>query len=204
MFSGALKEFAANPGRLPRAAQLMDDLTYGWGNETFSALNEYIAEVVTQTLAVRGPILECGSGLTTILMGTIAQETGRKVWTLENSPQWADQVQAVLDRRGITSVRLCVAPLRDYGGFEWYDPPLNEMPDGFRLVVCDGPPGDTKGGRYGLLPVMTHKLAPRCIVLLDDAAREGERQAAARWQAEDGASIEAVGADKPFFRIVIE
>jgi hypothetical protein len=41
--------------------------------------------------------------------------------------------------------------------------------------VCDGPKGTTRGGRYGLAPVMKDRLAPGCIVLLDDTSREAER-----------------------------
>ena len=46
------------------------------------------------------------------------------------------------------------------GSFVWYDVPKDVWPAEFRLVVCDGPPGDMKGGRYGLLPLVGARLPP--------------------------------------------
>jgi hypothetical protein len=73
------------------------------------------------------------------------------------------------------------APLRDYGDFDWYTIDTRLLPT-FDLAVCDGPPGSTRGGRYGLLPVMSRKLASNATLLFDDADREGERAVLARWQ----------------------
>jgi hypothetical protein len=59
------------------------------------------------------------------------------------------------------------------------------MPLEFRLVICDGPPGATAGGRYGLLPVLGERLAAEATILLDDSDREGEAEVLQRWMAED-------------------
>ena len=73
----------------------------------------------------------------------------------------------------------------------------------FALVVCDGPPADTVGGRYGLVPIMRDRLAPGCAILLDDAEREHERAIARRWQLELGATHQFVADDKPFIRLIV-
>lgn len=54
-----------------------------------------------------GPILEWGSGLSTVLLGLAAQRQGNTVWSLEHDPLWAGRVASTLDRYGVTSVRLC-------------------------------------------------------------------------------------------------
>jgi hypothetical protein len=77
------------------------------------------------------------------------------------------------------------------------------MPGRFALVVCDGPPYDTKGGRYGLVPRMRERLQPGCVILLDDAYREQERAIARRWKAELGASFTILGATKPYIEMVV-
>jgi hypothetical protein len=77
------------------------------------------------------------------------------------------------------------------------------MPDSFPLVVCDGPPGSTKGGRYGLVPIMREWLKPGCVILLDDAGREQERAIARRWEAELGASSETLGSIKPYIEMTV-
>ncbi|MHC4846180.1 MAG: hypothetical protein ACYTCU_08465, partial [Planctomycetota bacterium] len=67
----------------------------------------------------------------------------------------------------------------------------------------DGPPGDTRGGRYGLFPLMGGRLAPGCVLLLDDAEREGEQDVARRWETAWGASLEVLGTAKPYFRLTL-
>lgn len=176
-------------------------LVYGWGNEAWSALQEYLAASLRHAAAARGPILECGSGLTTLLVGVVARRAGLPLWSLEHTPAWGERVRRELEHYGLDNVHLRVAPLRDYAGYAWYDPPLAEMPDSFSLVVCDGPPAATQGGRYGLLPVMGKRFAPDCVVLLDDGGRPDEQAIARRWQAEAGGDCEIEGRQKPYIRL---
>jgi len=100
-------------------------------------------------------------------------------------------------------VFLCVKPLKDYTGFSWYDPPLESMPVSFALVICDGPPADTVGGRYGLVPIMRQRLKPSCIILLDDAVRDQDQEIAKRWEAELGTQSEILGDYKSLIRITV-
>ena len=91
-----------------------------------------------------------------------------------------------------------MSPLKDYGEFTWYSPPLQEMPSDFRMVFCDGPPADTPGGRFGMIPVMRPFLAPGCVVLLDDLCEERkEGEIAERWAHALGAELHIEGASKP-------
>jgi hypothetical protein len=79
--------------------------------------------------------------------------------------------------------------LRAYHSFSWYDPPLDQFPSEFKLVICDGPPGDTLGGRYGVTSVLGERLKSGAVILLDDANRPGELEILERWQAEGGFNI---------------
>ena len=146
--------------------------------------------------ACDGPILECGSGLTTLILGAIAQKRRLTVWTLEHNEKWAQRVRRFLGRYGIRSVNILVCPLRDYDNYSWYDPPLEKLPRAFGLVVCDGPPHDTRGGRYGLLPVMGDRLPAGTTILLDDAGRAPERKIAERWAEELGTPVTTFGEKK--------
>lgn len=179
----------------------LSELVQGWGN-TWSAQHEYLAACLEHVRDANGPILECGSGLSTILIGTVAQVTGNSVVSLEHEPKYAARVQYYLDKYRLSSVRLCVVPLGTYGDFDWYmPPPFGSIPDKFSLVVCDGPPGTTRGGRYGLVPVMLEKLRPDCTILLDDGAREDEQDIASRWARLLNCSPEVIGTEKPYIRL---
>jgi hypothetical protein len=98
-------------------------------------------------------------------------------------------VAGVLERHRLP-VGVCAAPLREFNGYSWYDAPREDLPHRIGLVICDGPPGQTPGGRFGLLPQMRERLAPGATILLDDVDREGERAVLARWEAEEGLRTE--------------
>jgi hypothetical protein len=171
------------PGIVP-GRELLQRLQRGWANDGFAATVEYLHEVAKFAVTTADPILECGSGLTTILLGLIAGRRGIETWSLEHIPDWRTRVSGLVERVGIRGPRLCLAPLKDYGEFTWYDPPLGDMPQKFGLVICDGPPGDTPGGRYGLLPILGQRLSKGSVILLDDATRPGEAEVLRRWKAE--------------------
>lgn len=196
------REFAAlrrDPAAAARDLAGLQRLSYGWGNDGWSAHPQYLARCITSVLERPGcRVLECGSGLSTLVMGAAVERVGGGIWSLEHTPAWRDRVQGAAASLGLTAVTVLDAPLRDWGAFDWYTPPPALPARGFDLVVCDGPPADTRGGRYGALPVMRERLAPGCLVLLDDAARDGERETLARWTREFGGAATIVGVDRMF------
>ena len=180
-FRNAMRLVADLPLGVVPPREVLNDLLVGWGNEGFAAQTDYLEEVSRQSARTSGPVLECGSGLTSIVIGLLAGRRGIKTWSLEHFPEWQARVAGVLERFEIPNVQICSAPLGNYGEFDWYDAPLALMPEEFQLVVCDGPPGSTAGGRYGLLPVMGERLRAGSVILLDDATRPGEVEVLQRW-----------------------
>jgi hypothetical protein len=204
-FNRALNRFKISPkASLYPESGIIKDLIHGWNNINYSAHDEYLTSCVYNSLNhVNSPILECGSGLTTILVGIIAGQTGNTLWTLENSELWGERVRDILETFKIDSVKLYIKPLKDYEGYYWYDPPLDFMPEKFGLVICDGPPGNTIGGRYGLIPVMRTRLTKGTLILLDDASRTGEQNITEMWMQELNAEVKIAGIRKPFCKIIL-
>jgi hypothetical protein len=203
-FDVAMRRFLAHPeGALAADSPVLTELISAWGNTGWSAQQEYLRGCLAQALACSGPSLECGSGLSTLLLAVIAERRGYEHWALEHEPEWSARVERQAARQNLRSLRLCTVPLRLHGRFAWYDPPLARMPQAFSMVVCDGPPADTAGGRYGLVPLMRDRLAPGCVILLDDAEREHEREVARRWAVELGTTHEFVPGEKPYIRMVV-
>lgn len=183
-FRNAIRRVADLPFGVVPDRDLLTHLMTGWGNEGFAAETDYLEEVCSQAARTSGPVLECGSGLTSVMLGLLAGRRGVQTWSLEHVAEWRTRVTSVLERFEIPNVQICAAPLRSFGDFEWYDAPLAEMPKEFQLVICDGPPGSTAGGRYGLLPVMGQHLRAGSVILLDDATRPGEVEVMHRWVSE--------------------
>ena len=182
-------------GESPNRQQLTELIT-GWSNDGYAANLEYLEAVAKYAVETKGPVLECGSGVTTILMGILCGKRNIDVWSLEHFDDWRKRVSGVLAENGIARAHVCSAPLVEYGEFVWYDPPLAQMPEAFSLVICDGPPGSTKGGRYGLLPVLGERLPPGSTILLDDAGRPGEAELIKRWENEAGFETEIRGSSQ--------
>lgn len=158
-------------------------LAIGWANGGWTADPSFLRAVAEYSAREQGPILECGSGLSTLVAASFAEGP---VWALEHLEDWADTVSTTALARGL-DVRVLVTPLVDFGHYEWYRIP-STLPERFSLVICDGPPSTTKGGRYGLIPTLKERLKGATI-LLDDGHRQSERQAVRSWVDEFGVVI---------------
>ncbi len=177
-------------------------LQKAWGNQGFAARLDFLTEVATHAATTAGPILECGSGMTTILMGALAGRRGVKTYSLEHIPEWRQRVVQTIQRLQITNVEVLSAPLREFGEFDWYDAPHTALPDHFEFVICDGPPGNTRGGRYGLFPVLRNCLTPTAVILLDDLERPGEAEVLQRWKNEANPEVSIRDGDEGAYAVV--
>ena len=184
----AVKRLTAAAENGAPAGEVLAELERAWGEDGFRAVGGYLEEVARFATEARGPVLEIGSGLTTLILGALVARRGIPVWTLEHHPEYFAHTQETLKRVGLSNVHLTLAPLRDYGDFCWYDAPFDVLPRDFSLVIADGPPGDVKGGRFGLLPLLRSHFAPGVIVLLDDAERAREQAVLEKWKSEYGLS----------------
>jgi hypothetical protein len=190
IFRSAMRELQSlPPGELP-SRELLKKLRLGWDNQGWDAKLDYLEEIAKHAVSTRGPILECGSGLTTLVIGHLAGRREFETWSLEHSVDWHRRVQDAIRRHHVTKASLCYAPLRNYKGFNWYDPPLDKMPARFSLVICDGPPDLAHGGRYGLLPTLRDRLETGAVILFDDAREPGQPEVLRRWAAEFGVNVE--------------
>src|SRR5438046_10647049 len=123
-FRKALRKVAElPPGETPTAV-LLAALRLGWANDGYSSKVDYLMEIARRAVVTPGPILECGSGLSTLLLGLLAARRGIDVWSLEHIPAWHARVRSVLESLGISTEHLHLTPLRSYGDFDWYSLPL--------------------------------------------------------------------------------
>jgi hypothetical protein len=173
----------------PPAERLMEQLVYGWGNEAWSADASLLLAILEWLPRTTGPIAECGSGLSTLILACSASMSGRTVHSFEHDPMWAERVLHCLPLHLRANLSLHLTPIRSYGEFDWYSLDDIRLPPSIGFVLCDGPPGGTHGGRYGLAPLLQSHLAPGCLVLLDDTQRPGEHEIIRRWGAESDASL---------------
>ena len=176
---------AKSPGH-----ELVASLREAWGNGAFSADVSYIMQMARLAERTRGPILECGSGLTTLIAGILAERRGQSVLSLEQDPEWLEVVQRAIDRYQVAGITVVHTPLRQFGDHVWYDLGDLELPRHTGAVLCDGPFVDDQWGplqsqwRYGLLPALAARSVSFDAILLDDATERFAAGVAERWTTE--------------------
>jgi hypothetical protein len=189
-----------DPSQLP-SDQLLTRISQAWGNESWSADISYLRAVCSVGMKCDTAILECGSGLTTLLLAIFAGKRGIRVLSLEHLPKWRHHIVSTLFRFHLPG-EVVLSPLRNEGEFDWYTLP-DSMPPCIGLVICDGPPASTRGGRVGVLPACRPFLRPGCVILMDDAERDGERNALQHWS-EMGAKVALVpGTDGCYAQVLV-
>jgi hypothetical protein len=135
----------------------------------------------------RTGIVECGSGVSTVLLTRLLRERGAGILVaLEHDRHWAALVQDHLRRESLDAIgRVMYAPLG--GDPVWYRAAgLEGVPAEVDLLIVDGPPAFEPGHatrRAPALPRLSERLVAGAAIVLDDINRPGERQVIAGWEA---------------------
>ncbi|MBU0500845.1 MAG: class I SAM-dependent methyltransferase [Gammaproteobacteria bacterium] len=160
-------------------------------SRNWSASPDFLKLIVEHCLEARpARILECSSGLTTLMLARCCQLNGQgHVYSLENGAPFAAATGHHLDRYGVADrASLILAPLENQRikeeNYLWYG--LNGLPVAdIDMLVIDGPPGFLqRHSRYPALPLLFGRLSDACVIFLDDAARQDEKEIVMRWKQE--------------------
>jgi predicted O-methyltransferase YrrM len=132
-------------------------------------------------------ILECGSGVSTVVLARTCELNGiGRVYSLEHQANFTERTRSELHRHGLSGHgEILDAPLTRHtlDGREWSWYGLQALPPiQIDMLVIDGPP-ETTGplARYPAGPLLFPHLTPGASVFVDDAHRQDEKEAVARW-----------------------
>lgn len=147
-----------------------------WGAEA-----DWLSLALVLARKARGPILEAGSGLSTVLM---AAATDEKVWCLEHSPVHALRLEQLALEAGVNNIAIVQCRLRD----GWYDlsEDIDAMPKRYAVGVIDGPPR-ALGDRMKFFDVFGDKCK---VFLADDADDSGYADQLTSWADQASRPIE--------------
>lgn len=148
----------------------------------YSAMVDVLMLCVLMARKADGPIIEAGSGLTTILMAAATDQT---VFCLEHDPIWAAELEKMAQRAGVNGIGLCLCPVRD----GWYDTAdFPDLPERFALGVNDGPPRRL-GSRMGFYD----RFGAVCdTIVADDADDRSYGDAIEAWSGANGRTVDFV------------
>lgn len=150
-------------------------------NNPWGAREDVLAAAVLLARKCTGPILEAGSGLSTVLMAAATDQT---VWCLEHDPFYAVQTKYFARQAGVENIAIVTATIKD----GWYDlsEDMDGLPDKFSLGVVDGPPRYF-GDRMKFFDIF----GDRCEAFLADDADNAEySDQLTEWASQNGRTVE--------------
>lgn len=175
-------------GRKADKQRLLD--TLGLAPDALPHLGSWKADTgflrhIVNTIARLRPtnVVELGAGASTLIAArALALHGGGKLTSFDQHAGFVKATRAWLADNGLT-VDLRHAPLEaegdDWPG-RWYA--VEGVPDRIDLIIIDGPPWSVHPLVRGAADRLFDRLAPGGVILLDDAARPGERLVTRRWR----------------------
>jgi len=175
-------------GRLADKHRLLDrlDLPY----DALPYLGSWKADTGLLTLIVdhifaRRPklVVEFGAGASTLVLARALKKAGGgRLISFDQHADFVDATRDWLADHGLTADLHAVALRPSPGGWPglWYD--HGPLPDGIDLMLIDGPPWSIHPFTRGAAASLFGHISPGGTVMLDDAARLGERVVARRWR----------------------
>lgn len=153
---------------------------------------DFAAALVAHVLELKPrTILEFGSGTSTVLCGYCLEMLGEgTVISIDHEEKYAEQTRKLLREHAVERfARVLTSPLKSVslppGHWRWYETSFIEGLPAIDLLVVDGPPSQVQQmSRYPALPLIASKLSASATILIDDAAREDERDMLRRWMIE--------------------
>lgn len=157
----------------------------GW-----AASPDLLVYCVDTMLTIRPQVVvECGSGISTLYLALAAEQHGldTRIVALEHQAQYAEATRALLEHHGVAHrAEIRLAPLQPTSLTDhetpWYaEDALAGLTD-IGMLLVDGPPTATgPGARYPAVPLLADRLAPRCVIVMDDLIRASDHETAEAW-----------------------
>ena len=146
----------------------------------------FLKLIADHILAARpSTTVEFGTGASTLIAARALQLVGGGTFvSFDQHPEFVQATRSWLAAHGL-SADLRAVPLRpapDGWPGLWYD--HDGLPDRIDLLLIDGPPWTIHPLTRGAAASLFDRIAPGGTILLDDAARPGERLIARRWRKE--------------------
>lgn len=162
---------------------------FGAWDNPYALSHEALFTAVNLARQAKGPILECGAGLSTLCMGAA---TSQPITTLETVPMWATRVAKQAKVYGLNNIEVILSDVEEYERGPWYE--FSSLPDreAYSFVLCDG-----IENRACLFYQMREQIAGATI-LVDDIARPEWRRDVEEYCTNWGRTLHVFDTTRPF------
>ncbi len=136
-------------------------------------------------------ILECGSGISTILIAYYIKNTNKgHLYSYENDKNYAEATVNLLKQHNLDQYATVIySPLVEHvingKEWKWYDIEKINKNVFYDLVVIDGPPFQIQPkSRYPTLPLLDKYINSQATILIDDCSRPQDNEVIQDWMIE--------------------
>jgi len=175
--------------RIP-ASQIANLYAY-WGDPLRPSDENYLRSCLTQVNASKGPILQCGAGLMTLLLGAACQrkeENPNQIWCLEHDRHWANLIRSWLTEYQIPNTHVIHSPAKLFKDCSWYSVDTARLAKIYSMVICEGTRATPKGC-IGALTRVQNRLSDEFVVLAKQVTQSADLKFLNSWAKNQGASF---------------
>ena len=183
--------------------RLAAELFAAWGDPLQPADERFLRSALAEARAADGAILQCGSSLTTLLLGAIcdqSEQSKKQLWCLESDPHWANMTRSWLTEYQIRRAHVIQSQPRLFRTHIWYSLDPDRLAKRYHLVLCDGGRASVKGA-IGTISRIRDRLAPRFVVLIRNVTSADELRELSKWAAARAAACVLVDKAEGFVKI---
>jgi hypothetical protein len=161
------------------------DEIFQFGGNEWAADPEVLAMCVGIARKCRGPIIETGSGLSSVLMAAANPE--QEVHALEHSDFYAERTKQLAKEADVQNLTVHCVPSDDF----WYDLKRAQIKHNkFAFGFCDGPPR-----LFGTRGRFFDEIAPKCVAIgVDDYGTDYKYAGKVNaWASANGRNVQRLG-----------
>ncbi len=95
-----------------------------WGDPITQNPEAYLRSCIAEAARCKGPILQCGTSLLTLMLGVTCKISGEEkanhLWCLENDNHWANVIRSWLTQYSIGNTHVIATKAKMFEDYIWY------------------------------------------------------------------------------------
>lgn len=189
--------------QLPVPSSLLADLFAYWGDPLGPRDESYLRSCLAEVTATDGAILQCGAGLSTLVLGALCHRSEiktRQLWCLENDRHWANTMRSWLTEYRVTNTHVIHSRAQMFDNHAWYAVDTARLAKHYSLVLCEGARASPKGA-LGALCRLGDRLGRDFVLLARDVSHPADLKELKRWADANAAKIVLVDRQEGFVKI---
>lgn len=187
----------------PISGSLIAEAFAHWGDPLSASDESYLRSCLSEIAATNGAILQCGAGLSTLVLGALchgSKTKGHQLWCLEHDRHWANTLRSWLTEYRVANTHVIHSRAQMFEGYAWYSVDTARLAKSYALVLCEGVRASPRGA-LGALRRLEGRLASSFVLLARDAGQAAELKLLKSWAEANDAKFVLVDRQEGFVKI---